>query len=65
MINSPRFNWLFKKISKVVENSYSTQVRQQYLRCNYTKFELKIPIFFGYALNFPRDSKLLPILLQE
>ena len=40
----------------VVENSNSIQVRQQCLRCNYTKIELKIPIFFGYVLNFPRVS---------
>ena len=40
----------------VVENSNSIQVRQQYLRCNYTNIELKIPIFFGYVLNFPRDK---------
>ena len=31
----------------VVEISNSIQVRQQYLGCNYTKFELTIPIFFG------------------
>ena len=36
----------------VVENSNSIQVRQQCLRCNYTNIELKIPIFFGYVLNF-------------
>ena len=40
----------------VVENSNSIQVRQQCLRCNYTKIELKVPIFFGYVLNFPRVS---------
>ena len=40
----------------VVETSNSMQVRQQCLRCDYTKFELKIPIFFGYVLNFPRVS---------
>ena len=40
----------------VVENSNSIQVRQQCLGCNYTKFELTIPIFFGCVLNFPRVS---------
>ena len=40
----------------VVENSNSIQVRQQCLRYNYTNIELKIPIFFGYVLNFPRVS---------
>ena len=40
----------------VVENSNSTQVRQQCLGCDYTKFELIIPNFFGYVLNFPRVS---------
>ena len=38
------------------ENSNSIQVRQQYLRCNYTKCQLKIMMFFGYVLNFPRVS---------
>ena len=33
------------------------------LRTKYTKFQLKIPIFFGYVKNLPRVSKLLPILL--
>ena len=46
----------------VVENSNSIQVRQQCLRCNYTNIELKIPIFFGYVLNFPRVSIFCPIL---
>ena len=40
----------------VVENSNSIQDRQQFLRCNYTKFELTIPVFFGCVLNFPRVS---------
>ena len=31
------------------ENSNSTQVRQQYFRCNYTKFRLKILIFFRHV----------------
>ena len=54
----PKFNCFFlKKISRVVENSKSTQVRQQYLRCNYTKFQFKILIFLAYVLNFPRVSK--------
>ena len=26
------------------------------LRCNHTTFQLKIPIFFGRVLNFPRVS---------
>ena len=28
-----------------------------------TQFQLKIPIFFGYVLNFPRVSKFVPMLL--
>ena len=40
----------------VVENSNSIKVRQQCFGCNYTKFELTIPIFFGCVLNFPRVS---------
>ena len=55
MINSQSLI-VYLKISKVVENSYFTQVRQQYLRCNYTTFNLKIQISFGYVLNFPRVS---------
>ena len=43
----------------VVENSNSIQVRQQCLSCNYTNIELKIPIFFGYVLSFPRVSNFL------
>ena len=42
----------------VVEKSNSIQVIQQCLRCYYTNIELKIPIFFGYVLNFPRVSNL-------
>ena len=33
----------------VIENSNSIQVRQQCLGCDYTKFELTIPIFFACA----------------
>ena len=40
----------------VVENSNSIQVRQQWLGCNYTRFELTIPNFFGCVLNFRRVS---------
>ena len=50
MLKSHSLVVYLKKISIVVENSNSFQVRQQYLRCNYTKFELKIPIFFWYEL---------------
>ena len=46
------------KISKVVRNSNSTQIRQQYIRCNYTKFQLKILNFVGYVLNFLRVSNI-------
>ena len=45
----------------VVENSNTIQVSQQCLGCNYTKFELIIPIFFGCVLNFPRVSNFWPI----
>ena len=34
------------KTSKTIENSNSNQLSQQYLRCNYTKFQLKISIVF-------------------
>ena len=44
----------------VVENSNSIQFRQQCLSCNYTKIELKIAIFFGYVLDFPRVSDFWP-----
>ena len=44
------------KVSKIVEISNSIQVRQQYLRCNYTKFQLKIPVLRGYVLKFPREA---------
>ena len=40
------------KMFKTNENSNSIQVRQQYLRCNYTKFQLKIRTVFRYVLNF-------------
>ena len=43
----------------VVENSDSIQVRQQYLGCNYTKFELTIPNFFGCVLNFSKSIQIL------
>ena len=55
MLNSQSL-FCIAKLSKVVENSNSIQARQQYLRCNNTKFQLKIPIFFGYAKTFPRVS---------
>ena len=48
---------VYLKILKVIKNSISTQVGQQYFRCNYTKFQSKIPNFFVYVLNFPRVSK--------
>ena len=34
------------KLSKINENPNSTRVLKQYLRCNYTKFQLKILIVF-------------------
>ena len=49
----------------VVENSNSIQVRQQCLRYNYTNIELKIPIFFGYVLNFPRVFNFWPIYYRN
>ena len=39
-------------LSSVVENSNSIKFRQQYLGCNYNKFQLKLQIFFRYVLNF-------------
>ena len=42
-----------KNISKTNKNSNSIQVRIQFLRCNYTKFQSKILIVFRYVLNFP------------
>ena len=54
MINSQSLI-VYLKISKVVENSYSTQVRQQYLRCNYTTFKLKIQIFFWVCAKFSKS----------
>ena len=57
------FLFFFSKISQVVENSYSTQVRQHYLMCSHTKFQLEIPIFFRYVLNFSRVPTFLHILL--
>ena len=54
---------VYLKISKAGENSSPAHVRQQYVRCNYTKFQLKIPIFLEYVLNFPRVPKFVPVLL--
>ena len=54
---------VYLKMSKTIENSYSTQVRQQYLRCNYTKFKLEIPIVSRYMLNFPKVPIFLLFLL--
>ena len=54
---------VYFKISMVVENSNSIQVRQQCFGCNYTKFELTIPIFLGCVLNFRRVSNFWPTLL--
>ena len=51
MLNSQSLVVYFKNI-----DDSSIQVRQQWIRCNYTNIELKIPIFFGYVLNFPRVS---------
>ena len=53
MLKSQSLVVYFKNI-ETGENSNSTQVREQYLVCDYAKFQLKIPIFFGYELNFPR-----------
>ena len=39
-------------MSKPIENSNSSQVTQQYLRCNYTKFQLKILNDFYMCLVF-------------
>ena len=39
----------------------SAHVRQQGLRCMITQFQLKIPIFFGYVLNFSGVSNFLPV----
>ena len=47
MLNFQSLVDYLKKISKTNKKSNSTQVRQQYLRCNYAKFQLKI-------LNFQR-----------
>ena len=54
MLNFPslKFSCLFQKVSKVVGNSNSTQVWQQYLRCNYTKFQLKYRFSLGMCLIF-------------
>ena len=41
----------------VVEISNSTQVRQQCLGCNYTNFELIIPIFFGCMIKFSKSIR--------
>ena len=58
MLNSQSLIVHLKNIEgTVIENFNLTQVRQQYLRCNYKKNQLKIPIFFGYVVNFPRVSK--------
>ena len=43
----------------VAEKFNSIQVRQQCLRCNYAKFELKIPLSFGYVLNFSKSIQFL------
>ena len=39
---------VISKIFKKIENSNSNQVRQQTLRCHYTKFKLEISIVFLY-----------------
>ena len=45
-VKIPEVQLFISKISKTIENSSSAQVRQQYLGCIYTKFQLKIPIVF-------------------
>ena len=51
---------VYLKHAKNNENSYTTQVRQQYLRCNYTKFKLDVLIVFRHVISFPR----VPIFCQ-
>ena len=50
MLTFSRLIIYFETISKIIENWYLAQVRQQY---KYTKCQWKIPIVFRYVLNFP------------
>ena len=44
----PKFN-----ISKAIENAYTIQVRQQYVKHDYTKFQTEIQIAFRYVFHYP------------
>ena len=60
-VKFPKFSFL--KIFKTIENCSSTLVRQEYLRCNCTKFQLKILSVIPHMLFFPRVPIYSPILL--
>ena len=56
-----KFSCLFQNHLKQMKTLTQLMWKQQYLRCDYTKFQLKIHIVFRYMLNFPR----IPIFLAN
>ena len=47
----------YLKYLKQIKNSYSTQVRQQYLRCTYTKYQFQNTECFSKCTKFSKSTQ--------